>query len=90
MCGVPQGSILGPLLFLLYFKRHKDAILHSKIKLFADDTVIFTSAKSKEAVETNLNIDIKHISRFLYLNDLTLNTKKEKQKQCLSNEQKVS
>ena len=54
----------------------RDAILHSKIKLFADDTVIFTSAKSKEAIETNLNIDIKHISRCLYLNNLTLNTKK--------------
>ena len=78
MCGVPQGSILGPQLFLLYFNNIEDAVLYSKINLFADNTVIFTSAKSKEAVENNLNINIEHISHYLYLNDLILNTKKGK------------
>ena len=78
VCGVPQGSILGPLLFLLYFNNIEDAVLHSKIILFPDDNVIFTSAKSKEAVKNNLNIDIEHISHYLYLNDLILNTKKGK------------
>ena len=83
MCGVPQVSILGPLLFLLYFNDIEDAVLHSKIILFADNTVIFTSAKSKEAVENNLNINIEHISRYLYLNDLILNTKKGKRETML-------
>ena len=78
MCSVPQGSILGPLLFLLYFDNIEDAVVHPKIILFAGDTVTFTSAKSKEAIENNLDIDIEHISRYLYLNDLILNTKKGK------------
>ena len=78
MCSVPQESILGPLLFLLYFDNIEDAVVHSKIILFAGDTVIFTSAKSKEAVENNLDIDIEHISCNLYLNVLILNTKKGK------------
>ena len=70
--------MLGPLLFLLYFNDIEDAVLYSKIILFADDTAIFTTAKSKEAVENNLNVDIEHISRYLHLNDLILNTKKGK------------
>ena len=53
-----------------------------KIILFADDTVIFNSAKSKEAVKNNLTIDIEHISRYLYLNDLIIQ-RREKQKQLL-------
>ena len=78
MCGTRQESILGPLLFLWYFIDIEDTVLHSKIILFADDTAIFTSAKSKEAVENNLNINIEHISYYLYLNELILNTKKGK------------
>ena len=56
MCGIPQGSILGPLLFLLYFNDIEDAVLHSKIILFADDTVIFTSVKSKELILNTFHV----------------------------------
>jgi len=42
-CGVPQGSALGPLLFLVYVNDIKMAVLGEQIKLFADDTNLFIS-----------------------------------------------
>ena len=42
-CGVPQGSILGPLLFLLYVNEIEYICKHSKVLLYADDTVLYVS-----------------------------------------------
>jgi len=46
--GVPQGSILGPLLFLLCIDDLPSVVQHSTIKLFADDVVVYTEVKSYE------------------------------------------
>ena len=56
-CGVPQGSILGPLLFLLTFDNVESVLRHSKIITYADDTVIYVSEKSKRDIEVKLNED---------------------------------
>ena len=45
-CGVPQGSVLGPLFFVIYINNIHKAIQYSKVRLFADDTNLFYKSKS--------------------------------------------
>ena len=77
-CGVPQGSILGPLLFLLYIN---DIVMSSKLFefiLFADDTSLFYSHKNKHDAETIINNELSNISQWLAANKLSLNVGKSK------------
>ena len=46
-CGVPRGSILDPIMFLLFFNDFEYCLRHSNVAQFADDTVIYLSSKSK-------------------------------------------
>ena len=78
ICGVPQGSTLGPLLFLLYINDLHFSVNKSVVSHFADDTCITFSAKKIKSLETVLNYDLKIVSDWLNANRLSLNVKKSK------------
>ena len=76
MCGVPQGSILGPLLFLIYIN---DIVKSSPLLtyvLFADDTNIFYSHKCLNTLIHSLNNELGKVSTWFKCNKLSLNLDK--------------
>jgi retron-type reverse transcriptase len=46
--GVPQGTVLGPILFLIFINDLAEYIQHSTLRLFADDSIIYKQIKNKE------------------------------------------
>ena len=77
-CGVPQGSILSPLLFILYINDLSDYLLDSSVSLYADDTALYTTAESQVEIMLNFRVELSIVSEWLKANRLSLNADKTK------------
>ena len=75
-CGIPQGSILGPLFFLLYINDLPQCLSKTKPRLFADDTNLTASGDSIPYLENAMNSDLENLRKWLIANRLTLNVAK--------------
>ncbi len=76
--GVPQGSILGPVLFQIYVNDLPTYMSSCQISMFADDTAIYASAHMHMELELALQDDLHSVSQWLLHNRLSINAKKSK------------
>jgi hypothetical protein len=76
--GVPQGSILGPVLFLVYINDLSLSLKFSKPFMYADDTSIFHSHRNTQQLVNEMNEDLSLLGDWLRVNRLSLNVPKTK------------
>ena len=77
-CGVPQGSILGPLLFLIYVNDMYLFVPKLSVIMFADDTNLFVSGKDHKSLFNIMNNQLQLIEDWFAANKLSLNLQKTK------------
>ena len=77
-CGVPQGTILGPLLFLLCIKDLPNCLSNCEPRMYADDTHLTYASNNIHNIQTSLKEDLENVHSWLRAKKLTLNMTKTK------------
>ena len=75
--GVPQGSILLPVLFLIYINVLPTSVNHCSVSLYADDTVLYCYSSNLKDLENALTEDLSRIALWVNRNKLTVNIEKD-------------
>lgn len=75
-CGVPQGSALGPLLYILYVLSLKNAHLRAQYYMYADDTILVYDNSNLKDLQNEVNSDLQKYMSWLQQNKLKINSKK--------------
>ena len=75
-CGVPQKTILGPLLFLLYINDLPNCLSSCEPRMYADDTHLTYAGDDADNIQLRLNQDLENVHNWLRANKLTLNMTK--------------
>ena len=75
-CGVPQGSVLGPLLFLVYVNDIASSVPNNKLRIFADDTNLFIAGDNTDSVTQVADIALDALYKWFVANKLSVNLDK--------------
>ena len=78
--GVPQGSILGPLVFLLFINDMPRNVVHFTVDMYADDTLMYVCHNNINTIEKCLNEDLDSLCKWLDVNLMKVNVSKTKVK----------
>ena len=76
--GVPQGSIIGPLLYIIYANDIANLMKKCEVSLYADDTVLFTNCKSIEKAQKIMQNSLKTLEKWCNRNGIFINVNKTK------------
>ena len=76
--GVPEGSVLGSLLFLLYIDDIKAVIQNAYCHLYAYDTIILKDTSDPDSLIASLERDLINVDHLLSINKMTINTKQKR------------